>query len=215
MKMRMTSLVLAGVAGLSASAAFANPIVSATYNDLSGSWNGTTFTAAAVDAGALRSSGSVARLVAPIGTADFQPGFVSGANPADIVVTLSSTPTADPDTRDGVGSFTITDADGSTITGNINGQWFNGFTAVFFNGALSNVLFNGASFDGTNSGSFSTLFGGGVYDGALTQLQLQNTNFFTSSFDSVPTQESLQITPTPGALGLLGLGGLAMARRRR
>lgn len=215
MKMRIMSIVIAGAAGLSASAAFANPIVSATYNDLSGSWNGSTFTAAAVDAGQLRSSGSVARLVAPIGTADFQPGFVSAANPANITLNLSSTPTMDPDTRDGVGSFTITDADGSTITGDISGQWFNGFTAVFFNGALSNVLFNGASFDGTNSGSFSTLFGGGVFDGAITQLELQNTNFFVSNFADVNTQESLLITPTPGALGLLGLGGLAMARRRR
>lgn len=215
MKMRMTSLVLAGVAGLSASAAFANPIVSATYNDLAGSWDGTSFSANAVDAGQLHSSGTVARLVAPIGTAEFGAGFVSGSNPADIVVSLSSTPTADPDTRDGVGSFTITDLNGTTITGDITGQWFNGFTAVFFNGALSNVQFSGPTFTGTLTGAFSTLFGGGVYDGAITQLELQNTNFFTSSFDAVPTQESLQITPTPGALGLLGLGGLAMARRRR
>ncbi len=215
MKMRMNQLVIAGVAGLSASAAMANPIVSATYNDLSGAWNGSSFVARAVDTNTLRTSGSVARLVSPIGSADFQPGFVSAANPADIVVTLSSTPTADPDTRDGSGTFVITDADGDTISGNILGQWFNGFGAVFFNGELSNVQFTGTTFNGTSGGLFSSLFGGGVFDGAITQLELQNSNFFTSNFSNVPTQESLQIIPAPGVLGLMGLGGLAIARRRR
>ncbi|MBI1190914.1 MAG: hypothetical protein GC200_09575 [Tepidisphaera sp.] len=216
MKMRMTSLVLAGVAGIAAPA-FADTIVSATYNDLAGSWNGTTFNANAVNVpGGLQSSGTVARLVAPIGTASFGAGFVSGADPADIVVSLSSTPTADPDTRDGSGSFLITDANGNTLGGTISGQWFNGITAVFFNGSLSNVTFNGATFTGTASGAFSTIFGGsGIYDGAITQLELQNANFFSSNFENVPTQETLQITPAPGAVALLGLGGLAISRRRR
>lgn len=216
MKMRMTSLVLAGVAGLAAPA-FADTIVSATYNDLAGSWNGTSFVANAVNnVGGLQTSGTVARLVSPIGTANFSAGFVAGADPADIVITLSSTPTIDPDTRDGVGSFLITDVNGNTLGGTITGQWFNGITAVFFNGALSNVTFNGSTFSGTNGGSFSTFFGdSGIYDGAITQLQLQNNNFFASEFSNVPTQETLQVTPAPGAAALLGLGGLAISRRRR
>jgi uncharacterized protein (TIGR03382 family) len=215
------AVALAGSAGLFVSAsALAQPMVSATYFDLSGNWNGVVFNAHAVDAGSLHSSGSVARLVAPVGTADFEPGFVSGANPADFSLTLTYVP-AGPGLGTGSGSFLIVDADGSTVSGLIDGSWIDDTAnppgQVYFNGTLSNVVFTGLSIDGTNGGSFSTIFGGTPpYDGAITQLYLAPPgNFFTAPFADVPTGVTMQILPAPGALALLGLGGLVAGRRRR
>ncbi|CAG0967464.1 hypothetical protein PHYC_01062 [Phycisphaerales bacterium] len=215
------ALTLAGAAGLFVSAsALAQPMVSATYFDLSGNWNGALFNAHATDAGALHSSGSVARLVAPTGTADFEPGFVSGANPADFFLNLSFVP-AGPGLGTGSGFFSIIDADGSFITGAIDGFWIDDTAnppgQVYFNGTLSGVVFGGPTFDGTNGGSFSTIFGGTPpYDGAITQLYLAPPgNFFVTPFADVPTGVTMQILPAPGALALMGLGGLVATRRRR
>lgn len=220
--MRISKISSAAVAAglFMAAGASAQPIVSATYFDLSGNWNGALFTAFAAAQPGLNSSGSVARLVSPGGTADFEPGFVSGANPADFFLALSFIP-GGPGIGLGFGSFSITDADGSTMSGSINGLWVddsaNNPGQVFFNGSLSGVTFAGATFDGTNGGSFSTLFGGTPpYDGAITQLFLSPPgNFFTSPFSDVNTGVTMQILPAPGALALMGLGGLIVGRRRR
>jgi hypothetical protein len=206
------SLILSFVAGAIATSAQADIVVSATYDDASGSWDGTTFRARAVSGGGLNTSGSVARLEAPIGTASFAPGFVAGADSADLLIELSSTPTIDPTLRDGTGTFTFTDVDGDTISGTISGTWEDQGFAIFFNGALSNVVFSGSTFDG-NTGSF--LSPAGIFEGALTQLQLSPpASFFTGNYDRVPTGITAQIIPTPGALALLGLGGLVAGRRR-
>jgi hypothetical protein len=206
------SLVLSLVAGALATSAQANIVVSATYDDAAGSWDGSTFRARAVSGGGLNTAGSVARLEAPIGTASFAPGFVGGADSADLLIELTSTPTMDPLVRDGTGTFTFTDVDGDTISGTISGTWNNETFAVFFNGTLSNVTFSGSTFDG-NTGSF--LSPAGIFEGALTQLQLSPpANFFTGNYDRVPTGVTAQIIPTPGALALLGLGGLVATRRR-
>jgi hypothetical protein len=206
-------LLMSLVAGAIATNAQANIIVSATYDDAAGSWDGSLFRARAAATGGINTSGSVARLDAPIGTASFAPGFVAGADSADLAIDLTSTPTSDPLVRDGSGTFTFTDVDGSTISGSIVGQWEDAGFAVFFNGALTNVVFSGGTFDG-NTGSF--LAPQGIFEGALTQLQLQQpANFFTSPYQNVPTGVTAQILPTPGAVALLGLGGLVAARRRR
>lgn len=206
------SLVLSLVAGALATSAQANVIVSATYDDSSGSWDGSTFRARAVSGGGLNTSGSVARLQDPTGVAAFAPGFVAGSDAADLRIDLSSTPTMDPTLRDGTGTFTFTDVDGDTISGVISGTWENQGFAIFFNGDLSNVVFSGSTFDG-NTGSFLSPVG--IFEGALTQLQLSPpASFFTSNYDRVPTGITAQIIPTPGALALLGLGGLVAGRRR-
>jgi uncharacterized protein (TIGR03382 family) len=219
--MRKSMIASAAVAaGLFMTAGASAQIVSATYFDLSGNWNGSLFTANAAATAGLMSSGSVARLVSPTGTADFEPGFVAGANPADFNLSLTFVP-AGPGLGTGAGTFSIVDADGSSITGNISGLWIddsaNNPGQVFFNGALSNVVFVGATFDGTLAGSFGTVFGGTPpYDGAITQLFLSPPgNFFATAFADVNTGVTMQILPAPGAMALLGLGGLAMARRRR
>lgn len=218
---KIVAMGLASAAGLFLTAgASAQPIASATYLDLDGDWNGALFTATATaNVGGLNSSGTVARLVGPVGTADFQPGFSTDDN-ADFALNLTFVPLGGG-LGSGAGSFLITDTDGSTISGAISGVWVddsaNNPGQVFFNGTLSGVVFTGLTFDGTNGGSFSTIFGGSPpYDGAITQLYLAPPgNFFTTPFSDVPTGVTMQILPAPGALALMGLGGLVVGRRRR
>lgn len=208
----------------STTVASADTLVTFAYNNLAGTYTPTnatsgSFSAIAVDLVGLQTIGDVTRLTAPAGTADFNSGFVSALNPANFVVNVSV------DAIDqilglafGTGSFTITDNDGSTITGAIDGVWIRGeLGQTFFNGNLANVNFSGTSFDG-DSGSFSTNFGSiSNLEGAFTQLLLRpgSGGFFTDAFQGIATQAQGEIVPTPGAMALLGLGGLMAARRRR
>ncbi len=210
--------------GASTAVASADTLVTFAYNNLAGTYTPTnatsgSFGAIAVDSVGLQTIGDVTRLTVPSGTADFNSGFVSAPNPANFVVNVSV------DAIDqilglalGTGSFTITDNDGSTITGAIDGVWIRGgLGQTFFNGNLTNVNFTGASFDG-DSGSFSTNFGSiANLEGAFTQLLLNpgTGGFFTAGFQGVATQAQGEIIPTPGAIALLGIGGLMAARRRR
>lgn len=210
MSTRIKTFMLFAVAGL-AGAANAQAI-SSTYDDLSGNWNGTTFTANAVDVGGLRSHGNVARNLAPTGNAIFNPGFVSGADPANFALSLSFVP-AGPGLGIGSGFFDVTDVDGSILHGDLNGFWIDGGAQVFFNGTISNVTISGASFDGNSGSWINDLL---IDGGALSQLFLAGPgNFFSAPFADVPTNLTFQLTPTPGALAVLGLGGLVIGRRRR
>lgn len=207
------ALSVAGLAGLAASSANA-ALISSAYDNLSSSWNGSTFVARA-STGALNTVGNVERDDAASGNAVFNAGFVGNADPADVVVTLSSAATSDPFVRNGSGTIVWTDVNGSTISADISGEWIDAVSAVYFNGQLSNISFSGNSFVG-NLGSISTSFGNIPLSGAITQLFLSPSgNFFTSNFDGVNAGFTAQIVPTPGALALVGLGGLAAGRRRR
>lgn len=225
-----TWILSTGLCVAAGSAAYAGPtIVSLTYSDLAGSYvannsSSGIFTARAIDApGLLRSAGNVSRLEGTQGVADFQPGFVSGADFADFVMTLTVNHGANTGT--GSGSFTATDADGDTITGNISGVWGIQGTFITFEGVMSNVLItdNGTqdhTFNGSNTGSWDTNFGTKPpYNGAIVKLTENFGNFFTSNFSNAATGVTAQITtvtvPTPTA-ALAGLGLLAgMAGHRR
>jgi len=228
-------VVLAGAA--TAASGQTQPIATFSYNNMSGNYNAGLFTAFAAVGGATNTSGSVARNVVTTGTAVFMPGFFGGVDPADCQFNISvgnfgldvnNNPVAD-----GSGGFTLTDFNGDTVTGNITGVrgasnpqdgWgILGSSFIRFNGQLSNVIFHNNSGDDTfngNSGSFSMNFFGnhGAFPGTITFLRNAPnaaTNFFNASFAGMPTGVNAQIVPTPGALALLGLGGLAAARRRR
>jgi len=214
-----TVFALAAVAGglFAASAANAEVLVSMTYDDLRGAYTASSptdgqFTAHAVSQlnPRIRSSGDVSRLVPGFGTAFFDPGVVG-------IVGNSAT---------GTGSFTSTDADGDTITGLISGTWIGisptpGTTFLTFAGVLSGVSLNDngpldGTFDGSGGGSFGlNLPGNPPYDGAVVVLSFGNTGFFNSNFDNRATSFAGQIVPAPGALALVGLGGLVAIRRRR
>jgi len=223
------AIALAAVAG-GITAANADVVLTFTYDDLAGSFTSTgagtgNFSAVAVDFGpaSLQSAGEVSRSDTNPGSASFGVGFVSGANPADFNLNLSVAVVIPNLLASGGGSFSSTDADGDTITGTITGDWIydtiNGF--IFFNGTLTNVLVtdNGAQddlFNGSQLGSFQISgMGTQPFEGALTQITFGASSFFTQNFQDAATGTSAQILPAPGAVALLGLGGLLVARRRR
>ena len=208
----VAALGLAGVAS-------ADAILSYTYSDLDGSFDAGTaiFNAKA----GLLTSGDVTRLTGAGGTAEFNAGFY-GFDSADYTLTIDVT-NNNGSTADGQGSFSVTDANGDTITGLVEGTWIKGaFGTVFFNGQLSNVLINDnsgdAKFNGSTAGAFSTNFQGPIapFEGALVQLFISSAGeFMTKSFSGVPTLVSAEIIPAPGTIALALAGGAIAFRRRR
>lgn len=224
--MRVCALFV-GVAGSAlSSTAFGDVIISGRYDSLGGSFNMGTqmFTAAAVDSATLQTSGAVSRLVAPMATANFQEGFVSGVDPANFAINVTAIPTINPNRRTGTGTFSSMDVDGDEITGTVTGTWINGGPGfIFFNGTLSNVLIipagigaGNSSFDGTATGSWAFNLGTPApYEGAIVQLVFGAPSFFTQGFSDRATGVTFQLVPAPGALALMGLGAVAAFRRRR
>ena len=199
----MGRMMLLAAAGLAASATVANAqaVLTFGFTDVNSSFTASdgSFTGAA-DA---TTSGDVTRLAAPGGTAVFDPGFV-GTGVADFNFDIDVMLTG-ADTADGSGTFSIVDVHGETLSGTIDGEFsLIGGLSIAFTGSLSD-------------GSFSTdLPGSAPYSGAVVQLFLDGTGtFFGSDFNDVSTQVSGVVVPAPASLALLGLGGLAAARRRR
>lgn len=196
----------------------ADVVASFTYDSMSGSYDGAgNFQARAVDNAFQQTSGDTSRLDPVTQNATFAPGFVSrsGAN-AIINISVNNFGWNGPNTALGGGSFTLTDVDGTTCTGSLSGDWSSpGAGILFFNGAITGATFSGASWDGEFGSWATNLPGGPPYDGAIVQLTFSGSGFFDTSFSDRETGSTLQLVPAPGALALLGLGGLAAARRRR
>lgn len=224
--MNLRSVLAVGSLLAASGLASATTIVTLNYNDLSGNYTGNasagTFNAHAVAiAGGLQSAGDVARVVAPSGVADFQPGFFGGSS-ANFVLNMTLGPIV-ANTRTGSGTFTSTDADGDTITATLSGMWQLSGTFLAFGGTLSNVAItdNGAqdgTFNGSNTGSFQISdYANQLFTGAIVQLTANVTGgFFASDFTNAATGVNAQVIPAPaGFVGLLGLAGLAGRRRRR
>jgi hypothetical protein len=229
-RFRATAVIVA-LAGGAITSANAEVIATVSYHDLAGNYVQSSnpsvgsFSAVAVNTANLQSSYEASRLVPVSETASFEAGFVSNPfNPADFQITLSVNK-VNSTLATGAGSFTATDRDGDTITGNLSGAWtFGGGGFIFFNGNLSNVVYtdNGAAdntFDGTEGGDFGMNFNAvPPFAGSVVQLVFGgpgSTGFFTQSFSDRATGGSMQIVPSPGSIALLGLGGLAFASRRR
>lgn len=212
---------LLAIAGVAATAAVANAqaILTFGFTDVDGSF--TASDSSFVGASTATTSGDVTRLASPGGTALFAPGF-AGTGFADFSFDIDVMITG-AGTADGDGTFTIVDVTGESLTGTIDGGFvqLGSGGIIAFNGLLSGVQFNDVSgdgtFDGPTSGSFGTdLPGTAPYDGALVQLFISGSSgFFDADFTGVSTQVSGEIIPAPATLALLGLGGLAAARRRR
>lgn len=204
------SVRLASIAGVAllAGQASADAILSFGFTDMAGSFAGGQFTV--TNDG--DTSGDVTRIEPVSGSAHYDVGFAGGSVIFDISVFNIGANTAD-----GAGTFTITDADGDTLTGDIVGVWIRGALGTFFNGDLSNVVITSddGTFDGPSGGSFDTaLSGTPPYLGSIVQLFI-GPNFFTADFDVESVQVEGEVIPAPGAMALLGCGGLLAVRRRR
>lgn len=197
-----------------------NPDVDLLYSDLraaySGGFNG-VFTTFAEDTTTHQSYGVVSRLVTPLGTATFNAGFVSAANPADFIVTISvSSVTAT--TAQGVGTFVSTDVNGSTIAGNFSGVFTLIGGVTDFTGTVSNTVYSGlTTFDG-DSGSF-THFTSPTLGGTIN-ITTPVTGMFTGTPQSLliePLTTVNLLVPSPGTIGagLAAFGMLGCRSRRR
>lgn len=223
---RYTFLLIAALLSPTAVANGTDPIFTFGFTELDGSFTGAgggtgsfqAVASAVATGGPFDSSGDVTRVLGPKGTAEFNFGFVAGPDAADFQLHMDITDiTANSAT--GSGDFTVTDANGDTITGTISGTWGR-LGSVFgnFEGLISNVMINDNSgdgtFDGPDHGSFSTDFGSPPFNGAI--IVLETGSWFTSNFDDTDTQVHASVVPAPGALllGALGLGLVGRLQRR-
>jgi MYXO-CTERM domain-containing protein len=221
MWMRLNSTLICGAAGaaLIATTASAQVFLSFDFIDLDGTYDPGTqqFTANATAGGGLDTSGLVSRIQSPGGTAEFDAGFLAGVTQADarFSMTLSN---ITANSADGAGTFTITDHNGETLTGNLSGEWSTpGAGAIIFNGLLDSVTLSATQdFVGPSSGQFPVAgLPAQPWNGAVVHLAITPGGFFTSAFSGVSTQASGVLVPTPGTAALLALGGLVAMRRRR
>ena len=111
---RIAAVAVVAAAG---SAASADVILTFGFNDLVGSYDGSSQFAAVSGTGSnFSTSGDVTSFVGMGGTANYLPGFASGSVAVSIDVTNKVGNTAD-----GSGSFSIVDADGDILSGTISG----------------------------------------------------------------------------------------------
>lgn len=212
MKTRM--LALAFVVCMTATPAMAD-LFSFTYDALQTSYNtGTTIFSA--DEVENLSPGSVTRLVAPTGTAQFDTLW---AGPADFALSMLITNIAGGGTTaDGSGSFTLTDVDSDTISGNLVGTWEPQNGVLRFQGNLSNVVYTGddTTFNG-DLGSLSMVFGApSPWNGAIIELTTSGLSFNTGWSNVQGGGVTATVVPVPAAvlLGVLGLGVVGWKLRR-
>ncbi len=201
---------------LAASVAAAAPIVTFGFTDLDASFapSGVLMGNLLVEAGP-RTDGDVTRLLPVTQTAQFAHDFTLTA--ADYVLSMVIT-NITPLTALASGTFTISDINGDTITGDVAGSWVWVAPFAFFNGSLSNVHFNSLGngvFEGPSGGAFGmnfSAFGPAPYTGAI--MTLQTGAWFTSSYQGCNALVQGAIMPEPAG-AVLAVAGLLLARRKR
>lgn len=234
MKTVVSSLLIAGTTLCAAAVQSAHAdvvIISFGYQQLSGNFtpggnNDGQFTAFSTSIpNSLQSTGNTNREVPTTGSANFAPGFDQG-NAADGEFFMVLNLTAITNTSaNATGQFRIRDVGviGDTISGDISGTWnLTNPGLPFFSGVLSNVMVVNNSGDNVFNGTGGSGFGmGGLPPNPLSgQLQTLLIYFnvpqsFAGAFADISTNVQGQLIPAPGALALLGVGGLVATRRRR
>jgi len=124
----------------------------------------------------------------------------------------------------GDATFTITDADGETLSGLVYGTWTPGnLDFLHFNGYISEVVFSNpnGTFDGPSGGQFLTDFSpvDPPFEGAIITLSISgNGGFFDAGdFDDASTLVHAEVIPAPAAMLIAGLGSVVCLsfRKRR
>jgi hypothetical protein len=210
---------VATIAAIAGSAA-GSTILSFGFTDLSGSFDTSTgtFLAVGVDTAILKTGGNVNRHLSPVGTAAYAAGSADGLVSISMAVSSIMGSTAN-----GSGSLFIEDADGDRLVATIDGTFTFLNPAVAFAGTLTGVAFVPGSgtnnmFDGPSGGSIPLTFAPAQppITGALVQLHFETgSTFFGQNFQGQATGLNGAVIPAPGALALLGVGGLFAMRRRR
>ncbi len=218
----MQSRLIVGIAGVAAMAGVASADLVATFGftELNASFTVESgeFIAVADSNNGLATTGDVTNYNGGLSSALFDPGFFTGGTLANAEFRMNIASTDGTNASAVNGSILITDADGDVLFGTFVGDWQlrNGF--AFFSGDIISAGFDGSAgngaFDGPNGGSFTNP--AGVLTGALSVLMFPlEAGLFEQNFSGVSASAQGMLVPAPGAIALLGLGGLAIARRRR
>jgi len=170
-------------------------------------------------------SGDVTRVTSPGSgqTAEYASAFsTDDSSMADVVFQMDVS-NITTNTAEGDGTFSIMDLDGDSITGDLEGMWsraFSGAPVLFFNGTLSNVVFDDAGdglFEGTDGAGFelTNFLLNNDFSGGLVQVSFGLDTFFDESFEGFNSQFSGTVVPTPGAAAILLAAGGMISRRRK
>jgi hypothetical protein len=218
--MHSTHMAVVAALGLGTGLASAGLVASFGFTELNASFSieSGEFSAESDSANGLATTGDVTAYGAGLSTAVYNPGFYTAGTDAyvlfrmDIVSNDGQTAWAEN------GRILIVDADGDNLSGTFEGQWDLRFGFAFFDGQITSALFNDAGdglFEGPGGGSFDTPEGTLV--GALSFLMMEMADglFETSFTGRSASADGMLITPAPGALALVGIGGLIIARRKR
>jgi hypothetical protein len=213
----MIRALVVGAVVLFAGIANAGPIATFGFTELNGDWNGINQFFA--DDG-VATSGDVTRILPVTQTALYQPGFAGPAG-YQMTMTLSSI-NVPPGTAVGTGSLIVRDANGDTLTANIGGSWIQNGPFGFFNGLLSQVMFNETGdgiFQGPSGGAFSMDFSNVAppepYDGAIMTLTTGSWFNLGTPFSDESTLVHASILPEPASIALAVFGLISTTFRRR
>jgi hypothetical protein len=216
-------LAVAGITGYASLPVRATePVLTFGFTDLDGA-----FVAGSAQSGSFNavatptSTGGVTRVLPSLQTVRFGPNFTS-AGMSDVAMSMSVTDIQATQAQS-VGSITVTDFDGDTITADIRGTWSRLGNFASFSGVLSNVQFNETG-DGIFEGSedisardaFAMDFEYEPFNGALLQFTLPSHWFSEGNFFAANSLVEASVVPLPApvVLGALGLALVGLLRRR-